>query len=205
MNGRALRALHGALASAMAVVLAAVSHTVAGGGAPPSWLVGSAIVLGTPVATLLVGRRVDPLGVTGAVVAAQLVLHGGFSLVGVSLPAASTVAATPLHSHALWLPSAGSGAAAPEASALMLVAHALAAAVTVLVLLRGESAVRAIAGWILARAGRPLRTARVEAHRAAFAVVVASPALARRHSPRTRRGPPVGRRARPATAPLALA
>lgn len=187
---RQQRALRGGASATTATLVAATAHTLAGGGAPPWWLVVAVILLAAPVAVLLVGRRLSIAGIAGAVATAQLILHAAFATIGTTAPAASAEG-----------PHAGHGAALTAAPALaapvhlhldagMIVAHLTAAAVTVVLLTRGEHVARRLARGVR----RLLR--RVLPPLSPPAVVVATPA--RRVLPRafaplstvSRRGPP---------------
>jgi hypothetical protein len=146
VTARQLRALRGAGAAATAVLLAAVSHTVGGGSAPDALVIVAVAALVWPLCTLLVGRRLGPLGLAIAVVVAQGALHAAF---------AATSGWTPLHpdgGHEHGLSASPIAALAEPASVAgtpMLAAHLVAAAAAFVLLRHGEHAVRAIARWVV--------------------------------------------------------
>lgn len=193
MSPRQLRTLRGVSAAAVATLVAATAHTLAGGGAPPPAFVASVIVLAAPLAVLLVGRKLSLPRVTAIVLAAQALFHTAFGVISsVPLPAGGTTG----HHHApaplaLSEPTEATTALLPQA--VMLIAHLLAAVVTVLALHRGEHLLRALARGV----GRVLQRAAVhpptEWPRPALpAVAPAHPiALITRFCGVTRRGPPV--------------
>lgn len=160
MRARRVAALRGAGSSAVAVVLAALSHTIGGGEAPPAWLLVACAIAAWPVATLLAlvlsGARLRVVGIAGAVGAAQLALHASFSVLGstpLAVPAASGV-----HTHTL-LPflspmTPGAGAMMSTMDAGMLAAHATAALVATIAIAFGEQAVAAVVRWVSARVRR---------------------------------------------------
>jgi hypothetical protein len=151
------RALRGSVAAVVATLVAATAHTLAGGGAPPWWMLLSLALLTSPVAVWLIGRRPTIRGTAAAVVAAQLALHVAFAAVGAGDPAsASPTDAAPGHSAGHSGSSAAAAALGRSLAAAghlhldagMILAHIVAALVTVLLLTHGERLVRAIAGGI---------------------------------------------------------
>ncbi|WP_345752436.1 hypothetical protein [Microbacterium rhizophilus] len=184
MTTRQLRVLRGAVAAVVATLLAATSHTIAGGPAPAPLLVALMIALLTPVAGGLIGPRPHLPRLATAVIVSQAAFHAAFQLLG--SPAGARIAEH--HGHgATPLPLL---AAAPE-SAGMYTGHAVAALLTVVLLWRGERIVRAIARGSLAvlrRIDAP-RTP-LSAAMPAPQVLVARPVVARLLSPVSRRGPP---------------
>lgn len=173
----------GAAASTIAVLIAAVSHTIGGGAAPHPLLVLSLSVLLTPVAALIVGGAPRAWRTAAAVAVAQLVFHVIF--VALNATAGATVVG---HQHTLSLDALP---ASSPADAGMLGAHVAAAALTWALLQHGERMLRAVARWVRAT----LRTAPALPRLAAPAPVP-WPVLALR-APRTvllgdlsRRGPP---------------
>lgn len=143
MTPRHLRTLRGAAAAWVATVVAATSHTLAGGGAPAPALVGVIGILAWPVGIALVGRRLSPGRVGSAVVAAQLLFHTAFAATaGVASEAGP--AGVSGHAHHTALVAAGTGPAAFAVDAPMAIGHLLAAAVTVAGLYYGERMLRAL-------------------------------------------------------------
>ncbi|MEU9302024.1 hypothetical protein [Streptomyces sp. NPDC048269] len=173
--GHLFRAARAAMFAAVCVLLTATGHILMSGRAVPWWALSAAFAATAASAWALAGRERGPLAVTGAAVAVQAALHGGFSLaqslVRPSLPpvtAVPPVAAVPetaahVHhaahgmAHTLSaptsgpVPDAGHGAAAMSPAG-MLTAHLLAAVLCGLWLAYGERAVfrvvRAVAGWL---------------------------------------------------------
>lgn len=131
------------LSAAVLTTFAALLGHVAGGGAVPS-LAGLAapLALSALVSTALVGRRLSPLRLAGAVVASQVLFHNLFVL---GAPAAG---AMPMgHAHH---------------GASMWIAHIVVAAATVVFLYRGELAIRGLrelgerlAAWLRHRLTAP--------------------------------------------------
>lgn len=154
MTPRHVRTLRGAAATWVATIVAATSHTLAGGGAPAPLLVGVVGILAWPVGIALVGRRLSPGHVAAAVVASQVLFHVAFAIAAGADPAAATG-----HLHHLVLDGGGLGVALmPDAP--MLLAHAIAAAATFLGLYGGERMLRALGRGIRA----VLRRAEVAPH-----------------------------------------
>jgi len=159
MRTRQLRALRGASAAAIAVLLAAVSHTIGGGTEPsPAILIGVAAIT-WPVTTAFVGRRLRPVGLAAAVIVAQAALHVVFAFT----PAVGVTHTAPhaaLHDHGqIFLDSAGAAAQVVLPDAAMLTAHAVAAIASFVLLFSGERMLRSVAAWTL----RLLRRAAVSA------------------------------------------
>ncbi len=129
MRARRLRVLRGSAATLVATIIAGAAHTLAGGGAPPAWLLAAVTIVAAPVAIALVGRRRSLPRLVAAVGAAQFLLHAAFAAVGTDAPAT-------LHGHAHDL--AALAVPATPAAAGMTLGHVLAAAVTVVLLATGE-------------------------------------------------------------------
>lgn len=149
------RALRAAAAATLATFVALLSH-VAAGGEPPSAL-GAALpwALSLMISLAVVGRRVSVVRLGAAVTAAQTLFHVMFAL-GVVPLAGSARIATPsgltgpfsLHAGHMSLPaspSAPGAVAAATPDAAMIGAHILAAAITTLLLHRGERLLAALA------------------------------------------------------------
>nr|WP_223169232.1 hypothetical protein [Microbacterium sp. MF43] len=166
--------------------MAATSHTLAGGGAPAPLLVAVMATLAWPFATALIGRRLSVSRIGAAVVVGQLLFHAAFAVTAGADPASAT---GHLH-HAALAGTAGTGLAVPAAP--MLVAHALAALVTVLGLYGGERMLRALGRGIRSILRRPALATpllRTRLPRTATGVVaVAAHAVVL--SDLSRRGPP---------------
>jgi hypothetical protein len=133
------------IAAAVATFVATMAHVAGGAGVPPLLNVALALVLAAPVCVLLAGRRLSWLRLGIAVTVSQFLFH---ALLTVPLTSAGTVvgghhgsslpAATPSQ---LASESADHGAADPA----MWCAHAVAIALTVALIGRGELAVAVLA------------------------------------------------------------
>lgn len=189
MTSRQLRFLRAAAVSAIATLIAAVSHTLGGGAAPHPLLIAAVAALFVPLSAALVGGRSSRARVAVTVVLAQAAFHLLFQLLGA--PTAGDVATPGAHAHHLDLGALGPLSPTPTLDGLMLSAHLLAALLTTLLLWHGESVLRTIARWFqaaLRRAvtpaparsapPRPLRSALLPPLDAAMTTVV------------SRRGPP---------------
>lgn len=142
-SARRGRAVRGAAAAAVATTVASTAHTLAGGAAPPVWLLIAVTLLAMPVAVALTGRRPSLWRTSVVVALSQVLLHVAFATVGSALPAASR------HVHgAPPTLSVGVDAAALTVDPVMIGGHVLAAIVTVVLLTRGERAMRAIAAGL---------------------------------------------------------
>ena len=136
MTPRHVRALRGAAAAWVATIVAATGHSLAGGGAPSPAFVLAIGILASPIAVALAGRRLAVWRVAATVLASQALFHTAFALTAAADPGA-------LHGHHVArLGGELSPVVLPDAP--MLVAHALAAAVTTLALVRGERMLRAL-------------------------------------------------------------
>lgn len=159
-----MRAVRGVASAAVSTTVAATAHTLAGGGAPPWWLVLAATLLAAPLAVALVGAAAAPtarhaeqapsrgqpgalLRTASVVLVAQGLLHVAFASVGSSAPHAAAGHHGTAHGATGIAPLAAGGHLHLDAG--MIAAHIVAAAVTVLLLARGEA--------ILARVARGLR------------------------------------------------
>ncbi|NLP83752.1 hypothetical protein HF576_07825 [Microbacterium sp. CFH 90308] len=137
MSPRHVRAVRGTAAAAVATVVAATAHTLAGGGAPAPLLVAAVAILGSPFATALIGRRLSPWRVASAVLVSQVLFHVAFAITAGADPGATAGH----HAHHLALPGT-SAAVLPDGP--MTVGHVLAAIATVLALYFGERMLRAL-------------------------------------------------------------
>lgn len=187
MTPRHVRALRGTASAWIATIIAATSHTLAGGGGPSPALVAVIGVLAAPLAVLLIGRRLTALRVGATVVVAQAMFHVAFALAAGADPA---VSAGHVHDRTLHAAPSFAGVVLPDAP--MLLAHTVAAAATMLALYGGERMLRALGRGIrsvLRRAVEPALAPPVVLRRWAGA---SDPAA--RHgvvlSDLSRRGPP---------------
>lgn len=151
MRTRPLRALRGASAAAIAVLFAAVSHTIAGGTAPSLVLLLSIAALAWPLTTWLVRRRLRPAGLAIAVLLAQSALHIAFAVTsGIGSAPVGLHRITALHQHSeIITGTAGTVAQVILPSPPMFTAHAIAAVASFVLLFAGERMLRAIAAWAL--------------------------------------------------------
>ena len=186
MTSRQLRLLRAAAASSIATLLAASSHTLAGGAAPHPLLVLAISVLLVPLASLLIGARVSKPRVALTVLVSQAVFHVVFQLLGA--PTGSTIALG--HHHDLIPLGAVTIAALPALA--MIAGHIAAAVATTALLWHGEALVRGIACWVLALARRAAAPAPAEHRRPAELVSHRHPLVDNARSAAvSRRGPPL--------------
>ncbi|RFA15347.1 hypothetical protein B7R21_04850 [Subtercola boreus] len=155
------RTLRGLVAACFATFVAAFSHVAVGGTAPGIVGLSLGIAFAALACVALAGRSLSVLRISIAVGLSQLVFHLVFSLGG---PSATTAVMSGHHGGAVSFvtdPTAAATAAASSAAAgggslsmagdalmqghsWMWAAHAAAALVTVLALVRGESSVRGL-------------------------------------------------------------
>lgn len=168
------RALRAAVFAVVCVLLAALGHVMMSGGEAPAWALAAGVLATGAVGWCLTGRERGMPAIVAAVVAAQALLHEGFSFArpaaGAFVPADSMNMGD-AHSMSMGLMRGGSmgmahmdhldqvgrSLAGASPSPGMLVAHLAAALLCGLWLAYGEQAVyritRAAAGWLTA----PLR------------------------------------------------
>ena len=186
MTARPLRVVRGGAATAIAVLLAAVSHTYGGGAAPAPLLLVAVALLAWPFATLLAARRLGLVGVAVASVAAQALLHVAFAV---------TAGSTPMgcgHLHDTIVLTGGSSLPVALPDTPMLVCHGIAVVVAILAIGFGERMLRAIARWVTAHARRAIAVPAVAPSRR-FRCCAVRRVFARRAPalhPLRRRGPP---------------
>lgn len=186
MTTRQLRLLRAASASSVATLLAAVSHTFAGGAAPHPLLVLSMTVLLLPLAALLVGIKPSKARVALTVFVSQAAFHVVFQLLGA--PTDATVILG--HQHEMLPLGPVSVAALPDVA--MIAGHVLAAIATTVLLWHGESLVRTIAGWMLALVRRTCSPVPADHRRPAALVSHRHPLVDATHGTAvSRRGPPL--------------
>lgn len=153
MTSRQLRLVHAAAVSAVATLIAAVSHTIGGGTAPHPLLIAAVAVLFLTPTAVLIGSRPSRIRVAVAVLTAQGAFHVLFQLLGApSAAGAGTAAAGGGHAHHLALAALAAVGGAPVApvDTGMIGAHIAAAVLTTVLLWHAESMVRAVAGWFRA-------------------------------------------------------
>lgn len=143
MTSRALRLIRGWTGAVVATSIAAGSHLLAGGNAPELPLLLLTLALSGLVCTGLTGRGLSLWRLSAGVASSQALFHWLFS--GAAAPHAPAAPAGSHLAHSSGLePVAGvvfSSSAAGHASPLMWLGHAVAAALTVAALRRGEVAV----------------------------------------------------------------
>lgn len=130
-------------------ILAAAAHVFAGGSLPEPTIASGLLVLTLAPVMVLTRVKISAPAMTAALGAAQIVLHGAFNTLSVSV-GFSPVAGEHLHgagSSSLPAASLMAGHTA-EPAFPMLALHALATLLTALVLARGESTVWALAAWL---------------------------------------------------------
>lgn len=151
------RLLRAAAVSATVLCLAAAAHVAGGGTMPAAGVVIGLSVLTLLPVTLLAGRKLGPATIAAVLAGSQLVLHQAFT--ALSTTAVCTEAGHHAYAGAGSLEcvagAAGAGGAAGAAAhgqaehgAAMVIAHVLAAALTGLLLVRGEEAIWALAAWL---------------------------------------------------------
>ncbi len=154
---RAVRTARGAFGALAATLLAAVSHAVAGGVMTAAAIIATTL-FALPLCVLLAGKIGSLWRLTIAVSVAQFVYHWSFAGIGASGFGASGFGASgfgmngsneAVSPHAAHLglltslpftPNAGTAGFAAQADAWMWAAHALAAALTIALMHRGERA-----------------------------------------------------------------
>lgn len=146
MTPRASRLLRGTLLGSVATLLAALSHSWAGGVVPGALALTLGAVFASAVGVIAVGRRGSLAGTAIAVAIGQLAFHLVFSLLG---SGASVTAAASGHTHGMPAISAGPLEAIERGGTGMWMAHLAAGVLTVLYLRHLERRV-----WsVLARLG----------------------------------------------------
>lgn len=147
------RTLRGSLTAVIAVFLAAVSHSAGGRVAPGGVGVAIALAFAVVICVAFAGRRLSLVRLAASVGISQLLFHFLFSLGGGSAQSIPAVITT----HHSAIPDTSTGSL-PVTTALlgttthtghgdgwMWLAHALAAAVTIAALHRGEATIVALA------------------------------------------------------------
>lgn len=146
MNARQLRLVRAASVSSAATLIAAISHTWGGGSAPHPLLVIAVATLLTPLSALFVGVRQSRVRVAVAVVLSQAAFHLLFQVLG--SPTGVAAVGRVGHEHHIDLGLLGPSTPAAAPGAIMLLAHAIAALLTTLLVWYGEAAVRIVSRWV---------------------------------------------------------
>jgi hypothetical protein len=137
-----MRVLRGALASSFATFVAAFSHVLGGGALPSTAAIALSFALALLACTALAGRTLSLWRTTASVGFSQLLFHGLFSTVmGTST---LSIPSHPGHAHVDAVITSSGTAAAAGHSASMWVAHAGAAALTVVAIRYAELALVAL-------------------------------------------------------------
>lgn len=141
---RHARLARGAVMAALATVFAAVSHLAAGGNDPTPLALVATTLIALPLTVMLAGRAYGIVRTSVGVSVTQALFHSIFVWMGSAPPAPG--APLPAHAEHLGLTVGTIPVFDPiaQASALMWAFHALAAMVTVLMLRRGEAALRSL-------------------------------------------------------------
>lgn len=197
------RVARGFAATSFAVMLAALSHVLAGGNTPSLAGILATVVVALPLSVFFAGRRLSAVRLSLLVLSSQAVFHFTFASVGSTAPAGLAGAAVSdalpsahaahhaLTTGALVLESAG-----VSASALMWFSHLGAAVLTIALLVFGERAAVALADLFVAAFSSlrrtPLAPLRVERRLASLRVEVYAQLISRLlASSLSRRGPPL--------------
>jgi hypothetical protein len=196
MRERRARVLRGTGAALLASVTAAGSHTLAGGFRPSVAALLVSLVFGSLLCIWLVGTRLTLRSTVLCVVAAQGVFHALFEFLG---SGGASVTAESAHVHAAGdLSVSFSGGMGEHMSHWMLVAHLVAAAVTIVGLRLGSRGFARILGCARVRAARLLAILRLtplpappRVRASASRAVPVLTGRGRGH-PQVRRGPPLG-------------
>lgn len=189
MTSRQLRLVRAAAVSSVATLIAAVSHTLGGGAAPHPLLIVAVIALLTPLSAVLIGVRQSPARVAATVLFSQAAFHLLFQALG--SPTGTGLASSSGHAHHVDLQVLGPLVPTAGVDVSMLLAHVVAAALTTLLVWRGESVVRTIAGWVRALLRRGAPTAPADHRRPATLRSFVLPPFDAAVSPAvSRRGPP---------------
>lgn len=139
------RVARGTAAATIATFVAALSHTIGGGSFPPAPLLALALVLSIGWCTVVTGRRFGWTRVSLAVTASQMLFHGTFALSGGQGGHVVVVDSVHAHHGATTLAVLGGGSAHEHDSGPMILAHLVAALVTIVALRLGESTATATA------------------------------------------------------------
>lgn len=146
----------GAVATSFAIVLAAISHVVAGSQMPNPLAIFITIVVALPLSIALAGVRLSLMRLFAVVLASQALFHFSFSMIGATAsgvaPAANTHSSHSMHTASSLIQNADVAGVAggSSADASMWLAHIVAAFVTFSLLAYGERAFVTIVTIVLA-------------------------------------------------------
>lgn len=190
MNARQLRLVRAAAVSAVATLLAAISHTFGGGSSPHPLLILAVATLLTPPSALFLGIRRSRARVAVAVLLSQAAFHLLFQALG-SPTGVETVSGGG-HAHHIDLALLGPVSPASAPGTIMLFAHALAAVLTTLLVWHGEAVAQLIVRWVEALLRRAATISPVAHRRPARLRSIVLPSFdAAISAALPRRGPPV--------------
>ena len=194
MTPRQVRVARGGAATAVAVVLGAVSHTFGGGDAPAPLLVFAVALLAWPIGALLASPRGGLAGLAATALIAQAALHTVFAVTAGAAPAVTG------HDHRTMTGTMAMPGTMPAVESIapvlpdapMLVAHLTAAAAAVLVLGYAERMLYAVVRWMVRTARRTAPVLAPTARTPRLSPGVPRPRLPRAllRAPLSRRGPP---------------
>lgn len=157
---RADRTVRGVLISAVSSVLAAASHSLAGGTVTFEAVIATAII-GLPLCVALAGRIGSVWRVAIAVGLSQFFYHWAFAGLGVVSEVTQGTPTSALSAHAAHLASLERFVPAvvdsASADALMWIMHAAGALISVAVITRGERAILALRRTVMRALPRPVR------------------------------------------------
>ncbi|MDH6238294.1 hypothetical protein [Cryobacterium sp. CG_9.6] len=144
MTTRWARFARGWIVALVSTLVAAVSHTIGGGGAPGMVAVALSLAFAGMICIALAGRTLSFWRGALAVLTSQLIFHGLFSL-GAAGGAISpdAIAASGTHQHSMLpglIESSGTAMPAGHDGATMWIAHGVAAVITIAALRFGERA-----------------------------------------------------------------
>lgn len=163
---RTERTVRGIAISVVSSLLAAASHSLAGGTVTFQAVLATAI-LGLPFCVAFAGRIASVWRVAIAVSLSQFFYHWAFAGLGVVSEAAAGAATLPMGSHAAHMASlerfVPAIAESASAGAVMWILHGVAALLSVALITRGERAVLALLHSIRQALPRPVRLPTIHA------------------------------------------
>jgi cytosine/uracil/thiamine/allantoin permease len=147
MTSRWARFIRGQIVAVLATFVAAFSHGIADGAHPPVVAMVLALAFAGVACVLLASVRLSRTRLAASVTVSQLVYHGLFSLFGqASTPGGAVTSAH--HGTVVFIPGAPDQVAlVSPADQWMLAAHVGAAALTFVMLLRGEQSLAALVSF----------------------------------------------------------
>lgn len=141
MTTRWARFTRGLLAAVFSTLIAAVSHTLAGGSSPSSVSLALALAFAAIACLALTGKTLSLSRLAAAVMVSQGAFHALFSTIGTAHPL-SMSAGSGAHVHGASALLVGTSTTAPmhHTDGWMWVGHGIAAALTIVALRYGEAA-----------------------------------------------------------------